>query len=130
MTDLEIILTDLKASHYKPWDANRLEECKALLKYLSKDDLRAIRHSRWMDMDNPLYPSLFEALYRDELSATVEKLKKMETKSLLEELRTTKSAYKKEKIPEILLERYDRMSGQERKDVFRVLLRKGLVEKE
>ena len=52
----------------------------------------------------------------------------MTTPDLLQELKTTKSSYKKEKIPVILLERYDSMKDEERKQVFKILLRKGVVD--
>lgn len=54
----------------------------------------------------------------------------MKTPDLIQELKETKSYYKKEKIPEILLDRYDSMDDEERKDVFKILLRKGLVDKD
>ena len=71
---------------------------------MDKEELRMVRHSRWMDKDNALYPTLFELFYKD--------------------------SFKKEKIPEILLERYDSMADEERKSAFKILMRKGLVEKE
>jgi len=57
-------------------------------------------------------------------------MNEMKTTDLIQELKETKSSYKKEKIPEILLERYDSMDEEERKDVFKILLRKGLVDKD
>lgn len=130
MTDINIIFSNLKTYHYKPWDEDKLEECKKILKGLSKDELRSIRHSRFMDTDNALYPTLFELLFQDELKSILDKMTLMPTEELIQELRTTRSAFKKEKIPEILLERYDSMEEDEKKNVFKILLRKGLIDKE
>ena len=83
-----------------------------------------------MDKGNALYPTLFELFYKDELKNVLKKLNEMKTTDLIQELKETKSSYKKEKIPEILFDRYDSMDEEERKDVFKILLRKGLVDKD
>lgn len=129
MTDIDFILTNLKIYHYKPWDEEKLNECKTLLKGLTKEELRTLRHSRFMSTSNALYPALFELLFQDELKSILEKMTLMSTVDLIQELRTTRSAFKKEKIPEILLERYDSMDEDEKKSVFKILLRRGLIEK-
>ena len=130
MTDINIILTNLKIFHYKPWEEDKLEECKELLASMSKEELRTIMHAKWMDKGNALYPTLFELFFKDELKNVVKKMNEMKTPDLIQELKETKSYYKKEKIPEILLDRYDSMDDEERKDVFKILLRKGLVDKD
>ena len=130
MTDINIILTNLKIFHYKPWEEDKLEECKELLASMSKEELRTIMHSKWMDKGNALYPTLFELFFKDELKNVVKKMNEMKTPDLIQELKETKSYYKKEKIPEILLDRYDSMDEEERKEVFKILLRKGLVDKD
>lgn len=130
MTDINIILTNLKIFYYKPWEEDKLEECKELLASMSKEELRTIMHSKWMDKGNALYPTLFELFFKDELKNVVKKMNEMKTPDLIQELKETKSYYKKEKIPEILLDRYDSMDDEERKDVFKILLRKGLVDKD
>lgn len=130
MTDINIILTNLKIFHYKPWEEDKLGECKELLASMSKEELRTIMHSKWMDKGNALYPTLFELFFKDELKNVVKKMNEMKTPDLIQELKETKSYYKKEKIPEILLDRYDSMDDEERKDVFKILLRKGLVDKD
>ena len=107
-----------------------MEECKELLASMSKEELRTIMHSKWMDKGNALYPTLFELFFKDELKNVVKKMNEMKTPDLIQELKETKSYYKKEKIPEILLDRYDSMDDEERKDVFKILLRKGLVDKD
>ena len=111
-------------------EEDKLEECKKLLADMSKEELRTIMHSKWMDKGNALYPTLFELFFKDELKNVVIKLNEMKTLDLIQELKETKSSYKKEKIPEILLNRYESMDDVERKDVFKILLRKGLVDKD
>ena len=130
MTDINIILSYLKIFHYKPWEEDKLDECKKRLAGLSKEELRSIMHSKWMDKGNALYPTLFELFYKDELKNVLKKLNEMKTTDLIQELKETKSSYKKEKIPEILFDRYDSMDEEERKEVFKILLRKGLVDKD
>lgn len=122
MTELEIVFQNIKAFRHKPWDETRLDECKLLVKSMNKENIRKIIRSRWMDKSNALYPTLFELYYHDELANVVDKLKDSETKDLVKELRTTHSSFKKEKIHEILLERYEEMSEEERKSVFEKLL--------
>ena len=128
MTEIEKVLSYLKFFHYRPWEEDKLEECKKLLATMSREELRVIRHSRWMDKDNALYPALFEHSFYDELKRLVKKLHEMTTPDLLQELKKTKSSYKKEKIPVILLKRYDAIEDEERKQVFKILLRKGFVD--
>ena len=74
---------------------------------MSREELRVVRHSRWMDKDNALYPALFEHLFYDELKSVVKKLNEMTTPDLLQELKKTKISYKKDKKPVNLIERYD-----------------------
>lgn len=128
MKDIEIVLSNLKKFHYQPWEEDKLEECKKLLSTMDKEMLRTIRRSRWMDTDNALYPTLFELFYQDELKSVVNKLKEMTTADLILELKSTRSSFRKEKILEIFLVRYDSMEDDERKNVFKILLKKGLVE--
>lgn len=130
MNNLEFILSCLKTSHYRCWAEDKLEECKQRLKTLNHEELRTVRHSRWMREDNELYPALFELLYQNELQDVVRKLNAATTEELIREFRSTKSAYKKDKIPEILLDRYDSMDEAERQTAFKILLKRGLVEKE
>lgn len=130
MKDIDIVLSCLKEYNYRPWDEDKLEECKRLLKDMSMEELRIVRHSRWMDKDNALYPTLFELLFKDELQIVVNKLNETSTMDLVLEYKTTKSAFKKEKISVILLERYDSMKDEERKNAFKILLRKGLITKD
>lgn len=129
MTDINFIFSNLKTYHFKPWDEDKLEECKKLLRGLSKDELRALRHSRFMDTSNALYPTLFELLFQNELKDILDMMSKMPTEELVQELESTRSSFKREKIPEILLERYDTMSEEEKKNVFKILLGKGLIDK-
>lgn len=79
MTGLELIFQKCKAAHYKPWREEDLEECKALLQNLTKDELRMLNQSRWMSKTNLLYPSLFAMLYKDDLE-NINKQKESEAK--------------------------------------------------
>ena len=127
LNKIEFVFSNLKVSYYKGWEEEKLEECKELLRGMSLEELRSVRHSRWMKEDNALYPTLFELLYSNELQEVVRKLNLMTTPELIKELRETKSSYKKDKIPQILLERYDSMEEKERKASFKILLKKGLI---
>ena len=127
LNKIEFVFSNLKASYYKGWEEEKLEECKELLRGMSLEELRSVRHSRWMKEDNALYPTLFELLYSNELQEVVRKLNLMTTPELLKELRETRSSYKKDKIPQILLERYDSMEEKERKASFKILLKRGLI---
>ena len=44
MTDINIILSNLKVFHYSPWEEDKLEECKKLLADMSKEELRTIAY--------------------------------------------------------------------------------------
>lgn len=130
MKDIDIVFSCLKEYNYRLWDEDKLEECKRLLKDMSMEELRIVRHSRWMNKDNALYPALFELLFKEELQVVVNKLNETSTMDLVLEYKTTKSSFKKEKISVILLERYDSMKDEERKNAFKILLRKGLITKD
>lgn len=125
----EFVISNLKGSYYKGWEKEKLEECKELLRGMTLEELRSVRHSRWMKEDNALYPTLFELLYSNELQEVVRKLNLMTTPELIKELRETKSSYKKDKIPQILLERYDSMEEKERKAALKILQKKELITK-
>ena len=81
--DIDIILSCLKEYNYRPWDEDKLEECKRLLMDMNMEELRMVRHSRWMDKDNALYPTLFELLFKDELQVVVNKLNDTSTMDLV-----------------------------------------------
>lgn len=128
MTDIETIYQKCKAAYYRGWNEEDIEACKELLPNLSLEHLRMLNQSRWMNKKSPLYPTLFSLLYKEQLEGVVKKLNEMTNEELLAELKETKSAYKKEQIPLILYQRYDDMSDVERKKVFSLLVRKGLIE--
>lgn len=129
MTDIETIYQKCKAAYYRGWNDEDIETCKELLPKLSLEHLRMLNQSRWMNKKSPLYPTLFSLLYKDQLESVVKKLNEMTNEELLAELKETKSSYKKEQIPQILCQRYDDMSDEERKKVFSLLVRKGLIDK-
>lgn len=128
MTDIETIYQKCKAAYYRGWNDEDIEACKELLPKLSLEHLRMLNQSRWMNKKSPLYPTLFSLLYKEQLEGVVKKLNEMTNEELLVELKGTRSSYKKELIPQILYQRYDDMSDEERKKVFSVLVLKGLIE--
>lgn len=128
MTDIETIYQKCKAAYYRGWNDEDIEACKELLPKLSLEHLRMLNQSRWMNKKSPLYPTLFSLLYKEQLEGVVKKLNEMTNEELLVELKGTRSSYKKELIPQILCQRYDDMSDEERKKVFSVLVLKGLIE--
>lgn len=128
MTDIETIYQKCKAAYYRGWNDEDIEACKELLPKLSLEHLRMLNQSRWMNKKSPLYPTLFSLLYKEQLEGVVKKLNEMTNEELLTELKGTRSSYKKELIPQILYQRYDDMSDEERKKVFSVLVLKGLIE--
>lgn len=128
MTDIETIYQKCKAAYYRGWNDEDIEACKELLPKLSLEHLRMLNQSRWMNKKSPLYPTLFSLLYKEQLEGVVKKLNEMTNEELLAELKGTRSSYKKELIPQILYQRYDDMSDEERKKVFSVLVLKGLIE--
>lgn len=128
MTDIETIYQKCKAAYYRGWNDEDIEACKELLPKLSQEHLRMLNQSRWMNKKSPLYPTLFSLLYKEQLEGVVKKLNEMTNEELLVELKGTRSSYKKELIPQILYQRYDDMSDEERKKVFSVLVLKGLID--
>ena len=129
MTDIEIIYQKCKAAYYRGWNDEDIEACKELLPKLSLEHLRMLNQSRWMNKKSPLYPTLFSLLYKEQLEGVVKKLNEMTNEELLTELKETNSSYKKEQIPLILSQRFDDMNDGERKKVFSLLVRKGLIGK-
>lgn len=129
MTDIETIFQKCKAAYYHGWDDEDVKACKELLPKLSLEHLRMLNQSRWMNKKSPLYPTLFSLLYKEQLEGVVKKLNEMTNEELLAELKETNSSYKKEQIPLILSQRFDDMNDGERKKVFSLLVRKGLIDK-
>lgn len=129
MTNIDLLFQKCKIAHFHGWKDADLETCMEILPQLSLEELRMLNKSRWMDKNDPLYPTLFALLYKDQLEEVVRKLNCMTNQELLTELKETKSSYKKERIPEILYQRYDSMDKMERKKVFSLLVRKGLLSK-
>lgn len=127
MSNLELIFRKCKDAHYKPWRGEDITVCKAMMQELSHEELRLLSTSRWMSRLNPLYNTLFELLYKEELSNVVEQLNNSTVDELLNIMKNTASKFRKQKIGEILYQRYETMNDEERKKVYRHLVRKGFI---
>lgn len=127
MTDLEFIFKKCKAAHYQSWTEEDIKQCKKKLIGLTHEELRLLSTSKWMSRLSPLYNTMFEQLYKKELQVVVDELNSKTTIELIEAMKEVKSAYRKQKIPEILYERYESMDNEDKKKVSRLLVRKGFI---
>lgn len=127
MSDLDFILVKLKQTRFKPWNEQDLEECKVKLNALTKEELRVVRHSRWMDESNSLYQPLFDLLYREELGDILEKLSQSSSEELIALYKERKSKVKKEYILSILLQRFDVSEGEQKEQIKKILLKNKLL---
>lgn len=114
-------------AHYKGWEEADLEDCIQRLPNLTHEELFHLRRSRWMSENNSLYPKLFELLYKDKLDVLVNSLNRMSTEELIAEVKGCRNGYKKDKITQILSDRYDSMSEEERKSAYHLLLKRNLL---
>lgn len=122
MTDLEFIYQMCKAAHYKGWTKKGIADCTSRIQNLSHKEFYKLRSSRWINRQSQIYPKLFSLLFRKQLDAVDQTLLAMTTEDLIITLKDCKSAYKKDKIPQILLDHYDTKTEDEKKQAFTILL--------
>lgn len=127
MNDIDIVFLKCKTAYYHGWKDEELAACQEILTRLSLEHLRMLNQSRWMSKRSPLYPLLFSLLYKDQIEGIVKRLNELTTDELLLELKESKGSFKRDKIAQILYERYDSMDKAERKKVFGILVRHGLI---
>ncbi len=127
MNDLELITKMCRIAHYKGWEEADLEDAIQRLSNLTHEELFHLRCSRWMNEKSPLYPKLFELLYKDKLNVLVNALNEMSTEELITEIKGCRNGYKKDKIAQILSNRYDSMTEEERKSAYHLLLKRNLL---
>lgn len=116
-----------RMAYYKAWEETDLEDCIQRLSNLTHKELFHLRVSRWMNEKSPLYPKLFELLYKDKLDLLVKALNEMTTEELIAEVKGCRNGYKKDKIAQILSDRYDSMNEEERKSAYHLLLKRNLL---
>lgn len=127
MNDIDTVFLKCKDAYYHGWKDEELAACQEILPKLSLEHLRMLNQSRWMSKKSPLYPLLFSLLYKDQIEGIVKRLNELTTDELLLELKESKGSFKRDKITQILYERYDSMDEAERKKVFGILVRHGLI---
>lgn len=130
MTDLQYIHKKCKANFFLMWEEQDIDECKLRLQMLNKDELHSLRHCRWMTIHNPLYPTLLELLYEDHFKQIAQMLESSSNDELYKIAKTTKSEYQKQKIAEIFYSRYEGMEEKDKKKVYKMLVKKGFINKE
>lgn len=127
MNDIDTVFMKCKDAYFHGWIDKELAVCQEILPRLSIEHLRMLNQSRWMSKKSPLYPLLFSLLYKEQIEGIVKKLNELTTDDLLKELKVSRSSFKRDKIAQILYERYDSMNEEERKKVFSILVRRGLI---
>lgn len=127
MTDFEFIFGKCKTAYYNSWNTNDIEECKERLRNLSHSELFALRTCRWMSRLNPLYTDLLELLFKDKFESITNELEATSTDELISIQKTTGSDFRKQKIAEILFNRYDTMPDDEKEKVYKMLVHKKFI---
>ena len=91
MTDYELIMAQCRKYHFTRWDENDLKECQSLLPNLTREQLVSIYRSRLLNEKHPLRQTAFKVLFADKVGKREERIKNMDTDSLIREFHDKKS---------------------------------------
>ena len=91
MTDYEYILQQVKKFHYSKWGDEELRKCVDMLPNLSRRELSALYYSKWVIGDKTFRVSVFNTLFKEQVGKREERIKNMDTDSLILEFHDKKS---------------------------------------
>lgn len=91
MTDLEYILKQVKFFHYKGWESGELRKCVDMLPKLSRQELTSLYYSKWVKDDKVFRDSVFNTLFADKVGKREQRIKDLDTDTLIEEFKDKKS---------------------------------------
>lgn len=124
MENLRKIKELCKKAHYGVWTPEAIEEGKTLLKELDHQELLNLRMSRYFTTgasSHPLYETLIALLHQEKLGEMFKELERLSTPDLVSRYRELKAENCRQKILNLLKDRYDTMTDEEQKMVDPIL---------
>ena len=91
MTDYEYILQQVKLFHFKGWESGELRKCVDMLPKLTRQELTSLYISRWVKQDKVFKESVFNTLFADKVGKREQRIKDLDTDTLIEEFKDKKS---------------------------------------
>ena len=91
MTDYEYIIKELKKCHFTGWDDKVMRECIDKLPHLSRQELTSLSLSKWTKDYPSLRESIFNILFADKIGLREQRIKELDTESLVEEFKDKKN---------------------------------------
>lgn len=91
MTDYEYILRHVKFFHYKGWESGELRKCGDMLPKLSRQELTSLYYSKCVKEDKVFRDSVFNTLFADKVGKREQRIKDLDTDTLIEEFKDKKS---------------------------------------
>lgn len=91
MTDYEYIIKQVKFFHYKGWESGELRKCVDMLPKLSRQELTSLYYSKWVKDDKVFRDSVFNTLFADKVGKREQRIKDLDTDTLIEEFKDKKS---------------------------------------
>ena len=116
MTDYEFIISDVKLFHYKGWEEGELRKCIDMLSGLSRQELTSLYYSKWVKEDKKFRDAVFNALFAGKVGKREERIKNLDTDTLIEEFKDKKSG-NVALIRKEMRERYKANKGNDRSKI-------------
>lgn len=91
MTDYEYIIKQLRKCHFTGWDDKVMRECIDRLPNLSRQELTALRLSKWVKDYALFKEAIFNILFADKIGLREQRIKELNTEALIEEFKDKKS---------------------------------------
>ena len=113
MTDYELMMVQCRKYHFAKWNEKDLEECKSLLQNLTREQLLSVYRSRLLGEKHPLKEAAFKMLFADKVGKREERIKKLDSQTLIEEFKDKKSG-NVALIRKEMRERYKQGKGTDR----------------
>ena len=116
MTDYEYILRQVKFFHYKGWESGELWKCVDMLPKLTRQELTSLYYHKWVKEDKKFRDAVFNTLFADKVGKREERIKNLDTDSLIEEFKDKKSG-NVALIRKEMRERYKANKGYDRNKI-------------
>lgn len=91
MTDYVYIMVQCRKYHFTKWDENVLRECQSIMPNLTREELVSIYRSKLLDERHPLKQTAFKVLFADKVGKREERIKALDTDTLIAEFQDKKS---------------------------------------
>ena len=91
MTNYEYIISQVKKFHFSKWNDGELRRCVDMLPKLSRQELTGLYYHKWVKEDGKFREAVFNTLFADKVGKREERIKNLDTDSLIEEFKDKKS---------------------------------------